>query len=126
MDHEGLFLEVSEDKLEVGQQGEVVGVVAPMPIEIPLEVQVAPPADNTQSPSPSSPTPLPEMPSPPPSPVGDLPSFMGFYTTYDVTNLEQSAVDSGIARNSPELRVEEPDISRIMKVFFRVTLGAEW
>ena len=31
--------------MEVGQQEEVVGVVASMPIEIPLEVQVAPPVD---------------------------------------------------------------------------------
>ena len=42
--------------MEVGQQEEVVGVVAPMPVETPLEVQVVPPADNPQSPSPSPPT----------------------------------------------------------------------
>ena len=49
--------------MEVGQQEEVVGVVALKPIEVPLKVQVAPPADNPQWPSPSPPSP--EVPSPP-------------------------------------------------------------
>ena len=80
---------MSEDELEVGQQEEVVGVVAPMPDESLFEVLVAPPSDNPQSPSPSPPTLSAEVPSPPPSPVGDLLSLTGFYTTDDFTNLEQ-------------------------------------
>ena len=51
---------------------------------------------------------------------------MGLYTTDDVTNLEQWAVDSRAARNSPEMRVEEPDISRNLKVFLRVMLNPQW
>ena len=126
MDHEDFFEEMSEDEMEVGQQEEMVCVVAHMSIEIPLEVQVVPPADNPQTPSHSPPIPSPEVPSPPPSPVGDLPSFMVFYTTVDVTNLGLSALDSRAARSSPELRVEEPEISRNLKVFLRVMLGSQW
>ena len=59
MEHEDYFEEESDQEIEVGQQGEVVGVVAPMPIEILLEMQVAPPADNPQQPSLSPPTSLP-------------------------------------------------------------------
>ena len=100
--------------------------VAPQAIEIPLEVQVGPVAENHSSPSPPPPSPSPEVNSPPQSPVGDSQSFMGFYTVDDLTELEQWAVDSRAARNNPELRVEEPDISRNMKVFLRVTLGQQW
>ena len=89
MDHEDFFEDVSEGEVEVGQQEEVVGLVAPMLIEIPSEVQVAPPVDNPQSPSSSPPTASPEVPSPPPSLVGDFPTLVVFYTTDDVTNLEQ-------------------------------------
>ena len=110
MEQEDYFEEVSEDE---------VGEVAPQPIDTPLEVQVDPVADNPESPSPS-----PEVPSPPQFPVGDLPSFMGFYTLDDLTKLEQWAVDSRAARNNPELRVE-PEISRNMKVFLRVVLGQQ-
>ena len=87
--YEEYFEEVSKDEVEVGQHEEVMGVVAPIPVENPLEVLVAPPADNPQSPSPYPPTPSPEVPSPTPSPVVDLPSFMQFITAADVTNLEQ-------------------------------------
>ena len=48
--NEEYFEEVSEDEVEFGQQEEVVDVVAPMPIEVPLDLQVAPLADNPQSP----------------------------------------------------------------------------
>ena len=79
MDHEDFLEEVSEDEVGVEQQEEVVGVVATMPIELPLEVQVAPPVDNPQSPSPSPQIPSPPVPSPPQgSPVGDATSFMRF------------------------------------------------
>ena len=109
MEHEDYFEEVSEDE---------VGEVAPQPIEIPLEVQVGPVANNPESPSPS-PSPSPEVPSPPQSPVGDLPTFMGFYTLDDLTELEQWA-------DNPELPVEEPETLRNMKVLLRATLGQEW
>ena len=105
------FEEVSQDDVEVGQQDEVVGVVAPMPIEIPLEVQVALPADNQQSPSPSPPIPSPEVPSPPQgSPMGDATWFMGFYTDVDITDLEQWTVDARVTRANPTTRIEEPDV----------------
>ena len=100
--------------------------VAPQAIEIPLEVQVGLVADNPESPSPPPPSPSPEVPSPTQSPVGELPSFMGFNTLDDLTELEQWAVDSRAARNNPELQVEKPDISHNMKMFLRVMLGQQW
>ena len=117
MEHEDYFEAVSEDEVEE---------VAPQPIEIQLEVQVGPVAENPASPSPPPPSQSPEVPSPPQSPVGDLPLFMGFYTLDDLTEFEQWAVDSRAARDNPELRVEEPGISRNIKVFRRVTLGQQW
>ena len=117
MEHEDYFAEVTEDEVEG---------VAPPPIEIPLEVQVGPVAGNPALPSPSPLSPSPEVPSPPQSPVGDLPSFMGFNTLDDLTELEQWAVGSRTARSNPELPVEEPENSRNMKVFLRVTLGQQW
>ena len=90
MDHEDFFEEVSEDEVGVEQQEEVVGVVAPIPIELPLEVQVALLAENPQSPSPSPQTPSPPASSPPQgSPAGNATSFMGFYTHDDLVDLEQ-------------------------------------
>ena len=44
----------------------------------------------------------------------------------DLTELKQWAVDSRAAKSNPELRVEEPKISRNMKVFRRLTLGQQW
>ena len=96
-------------------------------IEIPLEVQVAPPADNPQSPSPSPPTSSPEMLSPPQgSPVGDATSFMGFYTHDDLVELEQCAVDARASRGDPTSRIEELDVSPNLKTFLRRTLGVQW
>ena len=117
MEHEHSFEEVSEDEVEE---------VASQPIEISLEVQVGPVADNPASPSPSPPSPSPEVPSPPQSPVGDLPSLMGFYTLEELTELEQWPVDFRGARRNPEMRVEEPEISRNIKMFLRVTSGQQW
>ena len=97
MEHEDYFEEVSEEENEE---------VAPQPIEIPLEVQISPVAENPESLSPSPPSPSLEMPSPLQSPVGNLPSFMGFYTLDDLTELEQWADDSRAARKNTELRVE--------------------
>ena len=98
--------------MEVEQQKEVVVVVAPLPFAIPFEVQVAPPADNPQSPSPSLQTPSPPVPSSPQvSPLGDASSFMGFYTHDDVVDLEQWTVDARAAKTNPATRIEEPAIS---------------
>ena len=107
---------MSEDEVEV----------APQPVEIALEVQVVLMADNPESPSPSPPIPSPEVPSPPQSPVGNLPSFMDFCTLDDLAELEQRVVNSRAARSYPELRVEEPEFSRNLKVFLRVMWGQQW
>ena len=121
--YEDFFEEVSDNEVE--PQEEVVGVVAPMPVEIPLEVQVVPPADNPQSPSPQ--TPSPPVPSPPRgSPVGDATSFLGFYTHDDVVELEQWTVDARAARTNPAARIEEPEVSPNLKMFLRFRLGAQW
>ena len=42
---------------------------------------------------------------------------MGFYTSDNLVEFGQWAVDSKAARNQPDLRVEEPEISRNLKVF---------
>ena len=98
MENEDYHEELSDQEVEVGQQEVVVGVVAPQPINIPLEVQVVP-ADNPESPSPSplsSPEPSPAASpaaSPPASPgpgsqqpqFGDAPTFMGFFSADDIT-----------------------------------------
>ena len=100
-------------------------MVAPMPVEIPLEVEVGPVADNPASPSPQ--TPSPPVPSPPQgSLVGDATSFMGFYTHVDLVDLEQWTVDARAARANPATRIEEPEVSPNLKVFLRFTLGAQW
>ena len=100
------------------QQQEVVGVVAPLRTEIPLEVQVAPPAENPQSPPPSVQTPSPPMASPPQGPpVGDATSLMGFYTHDDVVEIEQRMVDARAARTNPATHIEEPEVSPKLKVF---------
>ena len=86
--YEEYFEEMSDNEVEIGQQEEVVGIVAHQPMNIPLEVQVVP-ADNAESLSPSPPTPPPQALSPPQgSPLGDAPSFMGFFTHDDIIDLE--------------------------------------
>ena len=123
--YEEYYEEISDNEVE--QQEEVMGVVAPLPVEIPLEVQVAPPAGNPQSPSPSPQTPSPPVPSPPQgSPEGDATSFMGFYTHDGVVELEQWTVDARAPRTNPAIRIEEPELSPNLKVFLRFTLGAQW
>ena len=118
-----------EHQVEVGNEEVVVGVVAPQPINIPLEVVVGPVAGSTESPSPSpSPrTPCPQVPSPTQgSPLGDAPSFMGFNAHEDIVDLEQGAVDARAARVNPTVRIAEPDVSPNLKTFLRLTLGAQW
>ena len=125
--YEEYFEEMSEGDVEVGHPEEVVGVVAPMPIEIPLEVQVAPPAYNPQSPLPSPPNPSLDLPSAPQgSPVGDSTSIIGFYSHDDIVELEQWAVDARATRRDPTSDVDEPDVSPKLKTFLRYTLGAQW
>ena len=100
--------------------------MAHLPMEIPLEVQAAPPADNPQSLF-SPQTPSPPVPSPPQgSPVGDATPFMGSYTHDDVVDLEQWTVDPGAVRTNPATRIEEPEVSPNLKVLLRFTLGAQW
>ena len=104
----------------------MVGAVTPLPVEIPLEVQVVTPADNPQSPSPSPQTPAPPVRSPPQgSPVGDATSFMGFYT-HDVVDLEQWTVDARATRANPAARIEDPEGSPKLKTFLWYTSGAQW
>ena len=109
------------------QQKQVVGVVAPMPMEIPPDLQVVPPTENPQSPSPSSQIPSPPVPSPPQgSPVGDATSIMAFHTHNDVVDLGQWTVDARTARTNPATRIEEPEVAPNLKPFLRFTLGAQW
>ena len=116
---------------EVSDKEEVVPEVPPVAVSVavvaPLNVEVPEFPDNPESPSPGPSFPASSGgPSPPPSPPGDLPSFMGFYTADDLVELKQSAVDARAARHQPELRVEEPEVSRSLKVFLRSTLGPQW
>ena len=123
--YEEYYEEISDNEVE--QQEEVVGFVAPLPMEFPLEVQVAPPADNRQSPSASPQTPSPPVPPPPQgSPVVDATTFMGFYTHDDVVDLEQWTADARAARTNPAVRIEEPEVSPNLKTFLRFPLGAQW
>ena len=122
-EYEEYFEEETDNEVE--PQEEVVGVVAPMPVEIPLEVQVGPVADNPASPSPQ--TPSPPVPSPHQvSPEGDATSFLGFHTHDEVVDLEQWTVDARAARADPAVRIEKPEVSPNLKVFLRYTLGAQW
>ena len=100
--YEEYFEENSDNELEVEHEEVVVNVVVPQPIDIPLEVVVPGVAHNPESPSPSppsSPEPSPAV-SPAASPgpgspqpqFGDAPSFKGFFTADDITELEHWAV----------------------------------
>ena len=112
---------------EDSDQEEEVGVVPPIVAVAPLNVEVPEIPDNPESPSPEpSPAASPAA-SPPGSPgPGDLPSFMGFFTIDDVTDLEQWAVDAQSLRGTPDLRLEEPEISANFKTFLRYTWGHQW
>ena len=123
----------SEDEYneEVPDQEKVVPEVPPLVVPVavvsPFNVEVPEIPDNPESPSPGPSSPaLFGGPSPPPSPPGNLPSFMGFYTPDDLVELEQWAVDARAARNQPDLRVEELEVSRNLKVFLRFNLGSQW
>ena len=131
--YEEYFEENSDNELQVEHEQVVVNVVAPQPINIPLEVVIPGVADNPESPSPSpqsSPEPSPAV-SPAASPgpgspqpqFGDAPSFMGFFTADDVPDLEQRAVDAQSLRGTPDLRLEEPEISANLKTFLKFVWG---
>ena len=123
----------------MGQQEVVVGFVPPQPINIPLQVQVVL-ADDPESPSPSppsSPEPSPSASpaaSPPASPgpgspqpqFGDAPTFMGFLSADDITELEQWALDDQSLRGTPDLRLEELEISANFKTFLKFVWGHQW
>ena len=120
----------SEDDFheEVSDQKEEAPVDPPVPVAAvaPLNVKVLEIRDIPESPSPE-PSPAASPPgSPPALPLGDLPSFIGFYTSGDLTELEQWAVDARAARNQPKLPVEEPEISHNLEVFLKFTLGPQW
>ena len=132
--YEEYFEENSDNELEVEHEKVVVNVVAPQSINIPLEVVVPGVADNPESPSPSppsSPEPSPAV-SPAASPgspqpqFGDAPSFMGFSTADDITELEQWAVDAQSLRGTPDLRLEEPEISANLETFLKFVWGRQW
>ena len=113
---------------------------------VPLNVEVQEIPDNPESPSPQpSPAELspvsggssggsspvvaggPPPPVPPPgSPGRDATSFMGFYTYDDLAELEQWSVDARAARADPATRIEEPEVSRNLKVFLRYVYGTQW
>ena len=116
--------EVPEDEVEVGQQKEMVGIVAPQLMNIPLEVQVVH-ADNPESPSPSPACPSPVLGSSPQQP-GDAPSFVGIFTSDDLIELKQWAVDAQSLRGTPDLRLEDPEISPTLKTFLRYIWGLQW
>ena len=67
MENEDFYEEVSEQEVEFGQEEEVVGFVAPMPVNITLDVQVVP--GNPESPPPSPLSRSPKVPSPPQWPL---------------------------------------------------------
>ena len=121
----------SEDDFyeEVSDPEEEAPVVTPVPVVAValLNVEVPEIPDNLESPSPGpSPPASSGGLSPPAPPLGDLPSFMGFYASDDLAELEQWAVDARAARNQPELRVDEPETSHNLKVFFKFSLGPQW
>ena len=90
--YEEYFEENLDNEVEVEHQEVVVGVVAPQPNIIPSEAVVPGVADNPESPSPSPP-PLSGLESPQPQ-LGDAPSFMEFFTSDDLIDLEQRAVEA--------------------------------
>ena len=102
-----------------------MGVVAPQPVNIPLEVVFPVVADNPESPSPSPPSPSPVLKSPPQQ-LGDAPSFMGLFTSDGQKDLEEWAVDAQSLQGTPDLRLEEPEISPKLKTFLRYAWGPQW
>ena len=126
------------------ESDEEVQVVPPAPVGVvvPLNVEVPEIPDNPESPSPQ-PSPVssggssggsspvaagpPPPPVPPPGSLGEnATSFMGFYTSEDLIELEQWSVDARAARRDPSSRIEEPNVSPNLKVFLRYVYGTQW
>ena len=137
---EEFFEEVSDDEVQEVLPAQVA-VVAPLNVEVP-EIPENPESPSPQ-PSPVSPvlspasaggsspqhSPLvggPPVPPPPSSPGEDSSSFMGFYTHEDLVELEQWTVDARAARRDPAARIEEPEVSPILKIFLRYVYGTQW
>ena len=122
--YEEYFEENSDKEVEVEHEEVVVGVFASQPIIIPVKVVVPGVADNPKSPSRSpSASPGPESPQPQ---LGDASGFMGFFTSDDLIDLEQWAVDAQNLRGTPDIRLEEPEISPNLKTFLKYTWGPQW
>ena len=128
----------------VSDQEEEVAAVPPIPVfaVAPLKVEVPEIPDNPESPStePSpaaspvaSPLASPAA-SPPASPgpgsphpqFGDAPTFMGFFSADDITELEKWAVEAQSLRGTPDLRLEEPELSANCKTFLNFVWGHQW
>ena len=123
--YEKYFEENSDNEVEVEHEVVVVGVVAPPPVNIPLEVVVPGVVNNPESTSPSPHSLSPVLESPQPQ-LGHAPNFMGFFTADDITELEKWAVDAQKLRGTPDLRLEEPEISANFKTFLKVIWGHQW
>ena len=125
MENEDYYEELSNNEIETGQQEKLVGVAAPQPVKTRLEVQVVP-ADNPESPSSSPPTPSPFLECPPQQ-LGDASSFMVFFISDDLIDLEQwAAVDAQSLRGTPDLCLQEQEISANSKTFFNFSWGPQW
>ena len=123
--YEVYFEENSDNVVEVEQEEVVVGVVGPQPVNIPLEVVVPGVADNPESPSLPFASPSSVLGSPIHQPW-DAPSFMGFFTSDNLIDLGKWTVDAPSLRGTPDLRLEEPEISPNLKTLLRYTWGAQW
>ena len=102
-----------------------MGVVVPQPVHITFEVQVVPAAEHPESPSPSPATPPPVLESPPQQ-LGDARSFLGFLTSDDFVDLEQWTVDAQSLRGTPDLRLEESEISANLGAVLQFIWGHQW
>ena len=94
MENEDYYEELSDKKVKLGHQEEMVGIVVPQPVNTSLEVQVVP-ADNIESPSPSPPTPSPVLESPHQQ-LGDAPALWVSFTSDDLIDLEKWVVDAPV------------------------------
>ena len=116
---------------EVSDQEEVAAV-PPIPVfaVAPLNVEVPEIPDNPESPSlepsPAASPPGSLGPESPQSLLGDAPNFLGFYSADDITELEQWAVDAQSLRGTPDLHLEDPEISANLKKFLKFIWGHQW
>ena len=123
--NEEYFEQNSDNEVEIEHEQVMVGVVPPQAVSFYLEVAVPGVADNPKSPSPSASSPSPVLESPQ-TQLGDAPNFMGFLTADDFSEVEKWAVDTQSLRGTPELRLEEPEISANFKTFLKFKWGHQW